>query len=52
MRALYQRRVHGVPWEDMNRGLLSNRFEMDLRLAAFQYIKQNYANLPEYSDCF
>jgi hypothetical protein len=52
MRALYQFRVHGVPWEDMSRRILSNRSEMDLRLAAFEYIKQNYANREAYSDCF
>lgn len=44
MRALYQRRVYGASWDDMNRRILSNRSEMDLRLAAFEYIKQNYAN--------
>lgn len=44
MRALYQRRVYGASWDDMNRRILSNRYEMDLRLAAFAYIKQNYAN--------
>lgn len=44
MRALYQRRVYGASWDDMNRRILSNRSEMDLRLAAFAYIKQNYAN--------
>ena len=44
MRALYHRRVHGASWDDMNRRILSNRSEMDLRLAAFAYIKQNYAN--------
>ena len=44
MRALYLRRVHGASWDDMNRRILSNRSEMDLRLAAFEYIKQNYAN--------
>ena len=44
MRALYQRRVYGASWDDMNRRILSNRSEIDLRLAAFEYIKQNYAN--------
>ena len=44
MRALYHRRVYGASWDDMNRRILSNRSEMDLRLAAFEYIKQNYAN--------
>lgn len=44
MRALYQRRVYGASWDDMNRRILSNRSEMDLRLVAFEYIKQNYAN--------
>ena len=44
MRALYQRRVYGASWDDMNRRILSNRSEMDLRLAAFEHIKQNYAN--------
>ena len=52
MRALYHRRVHGASWDDMNRRILSNRSEMDLRLAAFQYIKQNYSNPAAYSDCF
>ena len=52
MRALYQRRVYGASWDDMNRRILSNRSEMDLRLAAFAYIKQNYANWEAYSDCF
>ena len=52
MRALYQRRVYGASWDDMNRRILSNRSEMDLRLAAFEYIKQNYANWEAYSDCF
>ena len=52
MRALYQRRVYGASWEDIPRRLLSNRSEMDLRLAAFQYIKQNYPNAVPYSDCF
>lgn len=52
MRALYHRRVHGASWDDMNRRILSNRSEMDLRLAAFQYIKQNYPNPVPYSDCF
>ena len=52
MRALYHRRVHGASWDDMNRGILSNRSEMELRLAAFQYIKQNYPNTVPYSDCF
>lgn len=52
MRALYHRRVHNVRWEEIPRRLLSNRSEMDLRLAAFQYIKQNYPNPSAYSDCF
>ena len=52
MRALYHRRVHGASWDDMNRRILSNRSEMDLRLAAFQYIKQNYPHPEAYSDCF
>ena len=52
LRALYQVRVHNVPWEEIPRRLLSNRSEMDLRLAAFQYIKQNYAKWEAYSDCF
>ena len=52
MRALYHRRVHGASWEDMNRRILSNRSEMDLRLAAYQYIKQNYLHPEVYSDCF
>lgn len=52
MRALYHRRVYGVSWDDMNRRIFSNRSEMDLRLAAFQYIKQNYPNTVPYSDCF
>ena len=52
MRALYQRRVYGASWDDMNRRILSNRSEMDLRLAAFEFIKQNYANWEAYSDCF
>lgn len=52
LRALYQVRVHNVPWEEIPRRLLSNRSEMDLRLAAFEYIKQNYANREAYSDCF
>lgn len=53
MRALlYHRRVYGASWDDMNRRILSNRSEMDLRLTAFEYIKQNYANWEAYSDCF
>ena len=52
MRALYHRRVHGASWDDMNRRILSNRSEMDLRLAAYQYIKQNYSHPEAYSDCF
>ena len=52
MRALYQRRVYGASWDDMNRRILSNRSEMDLRLAAYQYIKQNYPHSEAYSDCF
>ena len=52
MRALYHRRVHGASWDDMNRRILSNSSEMELRLAAFQYIKQNYPNTVPYSDCF
>lgn len=52
MRALYHRRVYGVSWDDMNRRILSNRSEMDLRLAAYQYIKQNYSHPEAYSDCF
>lgn len=52
MRALYHRRVHGASWDDMNRRILSNRSEMDLRLAAYQYIKQNYPDAVAYSDCF
>lgn len=52
MRALYHRRVYGASWDDMNRRILCNRSEMDLRLAAFEYIKQNYANWEAYSDCF
>lgn len=52
MRALYHRRVYGASWEDIPRRLLSNRSEMDLRLAAFEYIKQNYAKWEVYSDCF
>ena len=52
MRALYQRRVYGASWDDMNRRILSNRSEMDLRLAAYQYIKQNYHHPEAYSDCF
>lgn len=52
LRALYQLRVHNIPWEEIPRRLLSNRSEMDLRLAAFEYIKQNYANREAYSDCF
>ncbi len=52
MRALYHRRVYGASWDDMNRRILSNRSEMELRLAAFQYIKQNYPNTVPYSDCF
>lgn len=52
LRALYQLRVHNIPWEDIPRRLLSNRSEMDFRLAAFEYIKQNYTNREAYSDCF
>lgn len=52
MRALYHRRVHGASWDDMNRRILSNRSEMELRLAAYQYIKQNYSHPEAYSDCF
>ena len=52
MRALYQRRVYGASWDDMNRRILSNRSEMELRLAAYQYIKQNYSHPDAYSDCF
>ena len=52
MRALYHRRVYGASWDDMNRRILSNRSEMDLRLAAYQYIKQNDPYPEAYSDCF
>ena len=52
MRALYHRRVYSASWDDMNRRILYNRSEMYLRLATFQYIKQNYPNTVPYSDCF
>ena len=52
LRALCQRRVYNVPWEEIPRRLLSNRSEMDLRLAAFEHIKRNYENWGAYSDCF
>ena len=52
MRALYHRRVYSASWYDMNRRILYNRSEMYLRLATFQYIKQNYPNTVPYSDCF
>ena len=52
MRALYLRRVHRVPWEEIGRKIASNRSEMDLRQAAFLYIKRNYVNWGDYSDCF
>ena len=52
LRAMWQRRVYNVPWEEIPRRLLSNRSEMDLRLAAFEHIKRNYENRSAYSDCF
>ncbi len=45
MRALYQRRVHGASWDDMNRRILSNRSEMELRLASIRVYQAKLCEL-------
>lgn len=53
MQALFLRRVHNTPWEEIVPQLTTDRSEMDLRVAAFEYVKSRFPKGSErYSDCF
>lgn len=42
MQALFLRRVHNTPWEEIVPQLATDRSEMDLRVAAFEYVKSRF----------
>lgn len=53
MWALFLRRVHNTPWEEIVPQLATDRSEMDPRVAAFEYVKSRFPKGSErYSDCF
>lgn len=51
MKSLYFRRVLNIPWEKVPFSIPTDRSEMDLRIAAYEYVKARFPQWGEYSDC-